>query len=153
MVRRTTDSGRKGSFVVTAVVGNHNGYIGVGTGKAVNTRPAIQRAIRDAKLNIATIVRGCGSWECGCGNPHSVPFKITGNSRSVRVTLIPAPRGTGLVSGETAKTVLRLAGVKDTWSRTEGKPQTTFNFAKATFEALKATRKIRGRKQEKSEQK
>lgn len=160
LVRRVTDSGRKGSFVVAAVVGNGDGSIGVGMGKAVNTRPAIQRAIRDAKLNMANIIRGCGSWECGCGTPHSVPFKVTGKSRSVRVTLIPAPRGTGLVCGETAKIVLKLAGVKDVWSRTSGKPQTTFNFAKATFDALKQTHKIRGRpekpekkKPEKSEEK
>lgn len=143
MVRRTTDSGRKGSFVATVVVGNSDGYVGVGMGKATNTRPAIERAIRNAKLNLIKVIRGCGSWECGCGEPHSVPFKVTGKSRSVRVTLMPAPKGTGLVCGETAKTVLRMAGIKDVWCRTEGQTQTVFNFAKATFDALKQIGKMR----------
>ena len=149
MVRRTTDSGRKGSFVVTVAVGNGSGYVGVGMGKAINTRPAIERAIRNAKLNLIKVVRGCGSWECGCGEPHSVPFKVTGKSRSVGVTLIPAPKGTGLVCGKTARTVLTLAGIKDVWCKTSGQTQTVFNFAKATFDALKQIRKMKTLKEKK----
>lgn len=149
MVRRVTDSGRKGSFVVTVAVGDGNGHIGIGTGKALSVRPGIERAIQKAKLNMAQVIRGCGSWECGCGNTHSVPFKVTGKARSVQVTLIPAPRGTGLVCGETAKVVLRMAGVTDVWCRTEGQTKTTFNFAKATFDALKQTRKMRRKSEEK----
>jgi small subunit ribosomal protein S5 len=156
LVRRTTDSGRKGSFVVTAVVGNGNGYVGVGLGKAVNVKPAIERAVRNAKLKLVKVNLGCGSWECGCGQAHSVPFKVTGSSRSVRITLIPAPRGTGLVCGETAKTVLKMAGVTDVWSKTSGECRTRLNFAKATFDALKQIRKMKGKKQlqeEKTEKK
>uniref|UniRef100_A0A7C3ZEL4 Small ribosomal subunit protein uS5 n=1 Tax=Archaeoglobus fulgidus TaxID=2234 RepID=A0A7C3ZEL4_ARCFL len=139
MVQRMTDSGRRTKFRVTAVVGNRNGYVGVGTGKASQVAPAIQKAIENAKLNIFKVQRGCGSWECGCGGDHSLPFKVTGESGSVRVTLIPGPKGLGIVAGDVAKRVIELAGVRDVWSLTKGQTKTTVNFAKATYEALKKT--------------
>ena len=139
MVQRMTDSGRRTKFRVTAVVGNRNGFVGVGVGKAAQVAQAIQKAIKDAKLNIFKVEMGCGSWECGCGGGHSIPAKVTGSAGSVRVTLIPGPKGLGLVAGDVAKKVLELAGVKDVWSFTRGQTKTTINFAKATFDALKKT--------------
>ena len=140
-VQRTTDSGRKRSFLVTAAVGNKAGYVGVGTGRGLNVRPAIQKAVEHAKLNIIAIRQGCGSWECGCGLGHSVPYKAEGKCGSVRMTLIPAPKGTGIVAGKTAKKVLELAGIKDVWTKTKGDTRTTFNFAMATLDALKNIRR------------
>ena len=87
--------------------------------------------------------RGCGSWECSCGEPHSIPFKVEGKAGSVRVTLLPAPKGVGLVIGDSAKVVLRLAGIKDIWSKTKGETRTTVNFVKAVYEALKNTYKFK----------
>ncbi len=139
MVQRMTDSGRRTKFRVTAVVGNKDGYVGVGVGKAAQVAPAIQKAVNNAKLNIFKVQRGCGSWECGCGTEHSIPCKVTGSSGSVRVTLIPGPKGLGLVAGEVARKVLEYAGVKDVWTFTKGKTKTTINFARATYEALKQT--------------
>ena len=139
MVQRMTDSGRRTKFRVTAVVGNKDGYVGVGVGKASQVAPAIQKAINNAKINIFKVNRGCGSWECGCGQPHSIPFKVTGSAGSVRITLIPGPRGLGIVAGKVAKKVLELAGVRDVWTFTRGQTKTTINFAKATYEALKQT--------------
>uniref|UniRef100_A0A7J2TH50 Small ribosomal subunit protein uS5 n=1 Tax=Archaeoglobus fulgidus TaxID=2234 RepID=A0A7J2TH50_ARCFL len=139
MVQRMTDSGRRTKFRVTAVVGNRNGYVGVGVGKASQVAPAIQKAIENAKVNIFRVERGCGSWECGCGTSHSVPFKTTGFCGSVKVTLIPGPRGLGIVAADVAKKVIELAGVEDVWSMTFGETRTTTNFAMATFEALKKT--------------
>jgi len=139
MVQRVTDSGRRTKFRVTAVVGNRNGYVGIGTGKASQVAPAIQKAIENAKINIFGVLRGCGSWECGCGTPHSVPFKVSGECGSVKVTLIPGPKGLGVVAADVAKRVIELAGVKDVWSITSGETRTTLNFALATFDALKKT--------------
>jgi len=139
MVQRMTDSGRRTKFRVTAVVGNRNGYVGIGTGKASQVAPAIQKAINNAKLNIFKVQRGCGSWECGCGGEHSLPFKVTGSAGSVRVTLIPGPKGLGIVAGDVAKRVIEMAGVKDVWSFTKGQTKTTVNFAKATYDALRKT--------------
>lgn len=143
MVQRMTDSGRRVKFRATVVVGNMDGFIGMGQGKDVQVGPAIRKAIDTAKINIAAIKRGCGSWECGCGTEHTVPFEVVGKMGSVRVILKPAPRGLGLASGSTAKTVMQLAGIKDVWTRTEGQTRTTLNFAKATFEALKNTTVMR----------
>ena len=142
-VQRATDSGRKASFMVTVAVGNKNGYVGVGTGKGLEVRPTIERAIRNAKKNIISIRRGCGSWQCGCNEEHSLPHKVKGTYSSVKVELMPAPKGTGIVAGKKAAQILRLAGIKDVWSKTSGNTRTTFNFAKAIIEALKKTRKMK----------
>lgn len=139
MVQRMTDSGRRTKFRVTVVVGNRDGYVGVGIGKSSQVAPAIQKAINDAKLNIFKVERGCGSWECGCDEPHSIPYKVVGSCGSVRISLIPGPKGLGIVAGDVAKKVLELAGVKDVWTFTRGQTETTVNFAQATFDALKKT--------------
>lgn len=142
-VQRVTDSGRRVSFFVVAVVGNRNGCVGVGRGLGPSVRPAIENAIRDAKKNVVSIRRGCGSWECGCGKPHTIPFKVFGKYGSVKAEFLPAPRGTGLVMGDKAKKVLELAGVRDAWGKTSGSTPTTLNYAEATFQALKHTRSMR----------
>jgi small subunit ribosomal protein S5 len=142
LVQKMTDAGRRTRFRVIVVVGNEDGFVGVGLGKAKQYVEALNKAVRDAKLNIVPVRRGCGSWECRCGEPHSVPFTVVGKSGSVRVIIKPAPKGTGLVAGEVAKVVLRLAGIRDAWMDTFGETRTTVNFAKATVNALRNTYKF-----------
>ncbi|MDO9097034.1 MAG: 30S ribosomal protein S5 [Candidatus Methanoperedens sp.] len=139
MVQRMTDSGRRVKFRATVIVGNGDGFIGIGEGKDVQVGVAIRKAIDTAKMNIISIKRGCGSWECGCGLGHTVPFEVKGKAGSVEVRLKPAPRGLGLASGGTAKKVLEIAGIKDAWTKVSGETRTTINFAKATFDALMRT--------------
>ncbi|MBN1786192.1 MAG: 30S ribosomal protein S5 [Candidatus Methanofastidiosa archaeon] len=139
MVQRMTDSGRRVKFACIVVVGNKDGYVGLGYGKAQEVGPAIRKAITDAKLNLIQIKRGCGSWECNCGTPHTIPFQVEGESSSVTVTLLPAPRGLGITMGGVGKKMLALAGIKDVWSRSYGQTQTTLNFARAIFDALSKT--------------
>ncbi len=136
MVQRMTDSGRRVKFVITVAVGNKNGYVGFGQAKGKEVGASIRKAIDNAKLNIIEIRRGCGSWECGCGKPHTVPYQISGKSGSVQIRLKPAPRGIGLATGEVAKKILTLAGIEDCWAFTKGKTRTTVNYAKAVFNAL-----------------
>ena len=93
MVQRMTDSGRRVRFGVTCAVGNADGFIGVGRAKGKEVGPTIRKAIDNAKLNMIEIKRGCGSWECGCGKPHTLPFEVIGRCGSVTVGLKPAPRG------------------------------------------------------------
>jgi len=143
MVQRMTDSGRRVKFRAVVVVGNRDGYIGFGQGKDTQVGDAIKKAIINAKINLIKVRRGCGSWECGCNFPHSIPMQVTGDAGSVRVTLRPAPQGIGLVTGDIGKKVLELAGIKDVWAQTQGQTRTTINYAKATFNALKATNMIR----------
>ena len=73
------------------------------------------------------------------GKPHTVPGKVNGKAGSVRVRLIPAPRGSGIVAAPAAKRLLNFAGVEDVYTRTRGATATLGNFAKATFNALSKT--------------
>jgi len=98
MVQRMTDSGRRVKFRATVIVGNGDGFVGLGQAKDVQVGPAIRKAIDNAKINITRIKRGCGSWECGCGLPHTVPSEVNGKAGSVTVVLKPAPRGLGLAA-------------------------------------------------------
>lgn len=143
LVQRMHKSGRKVNFRVIVAVGNKNGYVGLGQGKAKEVGPAIRKAVDNAKYNIIKVRRGCGDWGCVCGREHTVPFKVEGKSGSVRVTLIPAPGGVGLAIGDVGKTILGLAGIDDVWSQTMGQTQTTINFAGAVFEALKHLSKVK----------
>lgn len=142
LVQKVTDAGRISRFRVVVVVGNGDGFVGIGSGKARQYLVALQKAIRNAKLNITPVRRGCGSWECACGEPHSVPFVVSGKSGSVRIVLKPAPKGTGLVAGDVAKKVLNMAGIKDVWTQSFGETRTTYNFAMAVLNALKNTYKF-----------
>ena len=142
IVQRVTDAGRRSRFRVIVVVGNEDGFVGVGSGKARQYLEALNKALRNAKLNITPVRRGCGSWECRCGEPHSIPFTVEGKSGSVRIVLKPAPKGTGLVAGDVAKAVLRLAGIKDVWTQAFGETRTTINFAKSVVNALRNTYKF-----------
>ncbi|MDI6643625.1 MAG: 30S ribosomal protein S5 [Methanobacteriaceae archaeon] len=143
LVQRMHKSGRKVNFRVIVAVGNKDGYVGLGQGKAKEVGPAIRKAVDDAKFNIIKVRRGCGDWGCVCGKQHTVPFKVTGKSGSVRVTLIPAPGGVGLSIGDVGKTLMKLGGVDDVWSQTMGQTQTTVNFAFAVFDALKQLTKVK----------
>ena len=143
MVQRMTDSGRRVKFGVTCAVGNGDGFIGIGRAKGKEVGPSIRKGIDNAKLNIIEIKRGCGSWECGCGTPHTLPFEVRGRAGSVEVILKPAPRGIGLAVGDVSKSILTLAGIKDAWGFAKGHTKTTVNYALATFDALRKTSEVR----------
>ena len=134
--QKKTQEGNKPNFATCAVVGNENGYVGIGYGKSKETVPAREKAIRQAKLNVIKIRRGCGDWGCGCGDAHTVPFKVKGKAGSVEITLIPAPKGTGLKIEKECAKVLKLAGIKDVWSRTDGQTRSKLNLLVACFAAL-----------------
>jgi small subunit ribosomal protein S5 len=149
--QKKTPEGNKPSFSTVAVVGNADGYIGVGRGKSKDTLPAREKAIRKAKLNMFKIARGCGSWQCNCKTPHSIPFTVEGRCGSTRIKLMPAPKGKGLcIETECAK-MLKLAGIKDVWSKTMGQTRTTTNLVQACVAALKklTTTKVRPEEREK----
>jgi len=142
MVQRMHKSGRRTKYRVMAVVGNKNGIVGVAHASTREVGPSIRKAVTAAKLSVIEVARGCGSWECGCGRPHSIPFEVTGQSSSVYVTLKPAPRGLGLATADVPKTILRLAGIEDVWTQSKGQTRTTLNFALATFDALKQATRV-----------
>jgi small subunit ribosomal protein S5 len=137
--QRVTNEGGVLTFSAMAVVGDQNGHVGIGVGKSNETLPARDKATRKAKLNLIKVNRGCSAFDCSCDEPHSLPFEVSGKAGSVRITLIPAPQGTGLVVAKELKKVLKLAGIKDVYSKTEGKVRTTFNSVKACMDALEKT--------------
>lgn len=137
--QRKTKEGNVAKFSSMVVVGDKKGHVGVGIGKGKETLPARSKGIRNAKLNIMKITRGCGSFDCTCSESHSIPFIVEGKCGSSKVVLFPAPQGTGLVIGNQCKIILRLAGIQDVYSKTYGQTKTTINLARACVEALKKT--------------
>ncbi len=135
--QKKTAEGNKPKFAALAIVGNKNGYIGIGYGKAKETVPAREKAIRKAKLNLIRIKRGCGSWECSCKSPHSIPFEVTSRCGSVIISLLPAPKGSNLIVEKECAKILNFAGIKDVYSKTFGQSRTKLNLIKACFEDLK----------------
>lgn len=133
--QRVTDSGKRTKFRVVTVVGDRKGHVGIGVGKSEELRPAMGYATRNAKKNMITIKKGCGSWECRCSATHSVPRKTLGKEGSTIITLKPAPRGLGLAGNSVVKKVLSMAGVQDVWSSMIG-GRNVYNMAMATTKAL-----------------
>jgi small subunit ribosomal protein S5 len=142
MMQRMHKSGRRIRYRIISVVGNQNGVVGVSTASAREIGPAIRKAMNAAKLDVIEIARGCGSWECGCGRPHTVPYNVSGKRGSVTFTIKPAPRGLGLTAADVPKTILRLAGIKDAWTTSSGETRTTLNFSMSVFETLKQTTRV-----------
>ena len=136
MVQRMTDSGRRNNFQVIVTVGNKDGYVGLGEGRAKEYGPSLRKAIKAAKISLMRVPRGCGSWQCSCSATHSVPFRVKGHMGSVSIILKPAPKGIGLAASKTSKTILSLAGYSDIWVKSFGHTSARINQAKATFDAL-----------------
>ncbi len=134
--QKKTKEGNRIQFTTCAVVGNRNGYVGIGMGKSKETVPSRDKAKRQARLNLMRIRRGCGSWATDAREANSIPFQVTGRCGSARITLIPAPRGTGLCVEKECAKILSLAGVRDVWSKTSGQTKTKLNLVKALMDAL-----------------
>lgn len=142
LVQKQTDAGEKSRFKAVVAVGNRDGYVGLGGATAKQVRASIEKAAVVARLNITPVRRGCGSWECRCGKPHSLPFKVRGKCGGVEVEILPGPRGLGLVASEVAKIILGLVGIKDCWTRSFGSTRTVPSFAYAVFNALQQTYRL-----------
>jgi len=134
--QKKTSEGNKPKFGTLAVVGNKDGYVGMGSGKAKETMPAREKAVKAAKLNIISMRRGCGAWDCGCKTPHSIPFKVEGKCGAAKIILIPAARGTGLCVEKECRKVLEMAGIKDVYAKVFN-TKTKMNLVYACFDALK----------------
>ena len=139
IVQKQTDAGELTRFNALVAIGNESGWFGIGKGKASQMRNAIDKATNASYLNVIPVKLGCGSWECRCQQAHSVPFKVKGRGGSVTIELIPGPRGLGIVAGENIRNLLKLAGLKDCWSKSFGSTNTMSSTAKAIFSALRST--------------
>ena|SRR3989344_4501327 len=145
--QKKTKEGNKPKFSALVVVGNKDGYVGIGLGKAKETVPAREKAMRNSKLNIIKIKRGSGSWESEAAEPNSIPCKVEGKMGSSRIVLMSAPKGTGLRLEKECAKMLQLAGISDVYSKTFGQTKTKINLINACFNALKKLSKIRMREE------
>lgn len=139
IIQKMTSNGQSTRFKAIVAAGNENGWLGIGHGKAKQMRIAIEKATNAAYLNVSPIKLGCGSWECRCDKPHSVPFKVRGKGGSVTIEIVPAPRGLGLVAGGKIRNLLKLAGLKDAWTKANGSTNTMNSTSKALLDCLRQT--------------
>jgi small subunit ribosomal protein S2e len=136
-VQKQTKAGQRTRMKCVICVGDEDGHIGVGSKLAKEVQLAMKGAVISAKLNLIPVRRGY--WGAKIGNPHTVPTKITGKCGSVRVRLIPAPRGTGIVGAPITKKMMSLAGISDAFTQCQGNSDTTENYVRAVFDALYKT--------------
>jgi len=136
-VQKQTTAGQRTRFKAFVIVGDNNGHVGLGVKAAKEVATAIRGGIIAAKMNVIPVMRGF--WGNRIGAAHTIPCKVHGKCGSIRIRLIPAPRGTGLVAGKIPKKVLGYAGVEDCFTSSRGATSTGGNFVKAVFNAIKAT--------------
>ncbi|MEO9276233.1 MAG: 30S ribosomal protein S5 [Nitrososphaera sp.] len=139
IVQKQTTNGEYTRFKALVAAGDENGWLGIGQGKSKQMRIAIEKATNQAYLNVSPVKLGCGSWECRCDQDHSVPFKVRGRGGSVTVEIIPGPRGLGLVAGGNIRNLLKLAGLKDAWTKSTGSTNTMTSTSRAVLECLRQT--------------
>ena len=128
-VSKTVKGGRISRFAALMVVGDGNGHVGVGLGKAAEVPEALRKGIEDAKKNMITVsLKGTTS-----------PHEVVGVYGAGKVLLKPAAPGTGIIAGGTVRIILELAGIKNIRAKCLRSSNPT-NVVKATFEGLKALR-------------
>ncbi len=128
-VSKTVKGGRIARFTALMVVGDGNGHVGYGLGKAAEVPEAIKKGIEDAKKNMITVAM----------RDTTIPHEVIGKFGAGTVLLKPAALGTGIIAGQTVRAVLELAGIKNIRAKSLRSNNKT-NVIKATFEALKALR-------------
>ena len=136
-VQKQTRAGQRTCFKAFVAVGDFKRHVGLGVKCSKKVATAIRGAINFAKFSIIPIRRGY--WGNKIGKPHTVPCKVHGRCGSVHVQLMPAPRGTGIVSALVPKKLLSMAGLEDCYTSTSGQTSTLGNFAKAAFNAISKT--------------
>jgi small subunit ribosomal protein S5 len=128
-VTKVVKGGRRFRFAALVVIGNKQGQVGFGTGKAQEVPDAIKKAIEDAKTNIITVPMV----------GQTIPHTMTGSYGAGKVFMKPASEGTGIIAGGAVRAVFELAGINDILSKALGS-RTPVNMVRATFAGLKELR-------------
>ena len=133
-VQKQTTAGQRTRMKVWVLIGDGNGHIGLGQKAHKEVQGAVAGAIIQAKMNLIPV--RMGYWGNNIGQPHTIPFKISGKEGSVMTRLIPAPRGTGIVGPVTTKKVLSMAGIRDCYTQSCGSTKTKGNTLYSCYKAL-----------------
>ena len=128
-VSKTVKGGRIARFAAVMVVGDENGHVGYGIGKAAEVPEAVRKAVEDAKKNMIEVSL----------NDTTIPHEVLGEFGAGKVLLKPAPKGTGIIAGKTVRVVMEMAGIKNIRSKCL-RSNNPVNVVKATFEGLKMLR-------------
>jgi small subunit ribosomal protein S2e len=134
-VQKQTTAGQRTRFKAFVAVGDGSGFVGLGWKTSAEVADAIKGAIKAAKMSLVPV--RLGYWGSTLGEPHTICSKLTGKCGSVRMRLIPAARGTGIVAAVAPKKLLTFAGLEDCYTQSSGHTRTKGNFLKATFNALR----------------
>jgi len=126
---KVVKGGRRFSFAAVVVVGDRNGTVGIGYGKANEVPPAVEKGIKEAKKNLHRIPLVDGT----------LPHEVEGRCRATRVRLVPAGPGTGVIAGSSARAVLELAGVRNVLTKIYGSTSAK-NVVKAVLDGLQRLR-------------
>lgn len=135
-VTRVASGGRRFSFSVAVIIGNRNGAVGVGTGKAIDTTLAIEKAIRQAKKGLIKVT---------LTPERSLPHMTMAKYNSAQVVLMPAP-GRGLIAGSAVRTVCEYAGIKDVNAKILSGSKNQLNIARAALIALQELLPVKEKK-------
>lgn len=133
-VQKQSKAGQKTSMKVCVVVGNGDGYVGLGTHSSRELSTSIKGALRQAKINIIPVRKG--QWDGENGVRHTVNTQASGKCGSVTVKVVPAPMGSGIEASRIHKSIFALAGIQDIFVKSYGCTKTSENMAKATIQAL-----------------
>lgn len=130
-VSKTVKGGRRISFSVLAAIGNENGKVGIGLGKANGVPDAIRKAVANAKKNLVEVSLKGGT----------LPHEQLGKFNSTTVLLKPASKGTGVIAGSATREILELVGVSDILTKIKGSKNKD-NVARATIDGLTKMRSV-----------